>query len=186
MPFEHPEGIAVRIPKGAQLQFEVHYTPNGKATRDRTSLGLVFAKAPPARESRMNIFAKLGIRIPAGAPHHREESTLSFREDVRIVSALPHMHVRGKSWKYEAVHPDGRIETLLSVPRWDFNWQLVYRFDPPVLLPKGSKIRATAHWDNSDLNPANPDPAKDVRYGLQTWEEMMNGWVQWVPEKAER
>jgi mono/diheme cytochrome c family protein len=182
MPFEHPPGMAVKIPKEADLQFEIHYTPNGKATKDRTSIGLVFAKEPPARESRMNIFAKLAIRIPAGAPHHREESTLPFRQDVRILSALPHMHVRGKSWKYEAVYPDGRVETILNVPRWDFNWQSIYRFDPPVFLPKGSKLRAVAHWDNSDNNPANPDPSKDVRWGLQTWEEMMNGWVQWVPD----
>ncbi len=186
MPFEHPPGMAVRIPKDAQLQFEVHYTPNGTATKDRTSLGLVFAKEPPERESRMNIFAKLGIRIPAGSPHHREESVLPFRQDVRILSLLPHMHVRGKSWRYEAVFPDGRTETLLNVPRWDFNWQSVYRFDPPVALPQGSKIRAVAHWDNSDNNPANPDPTKDVRWGLQTWEEMMNGWVQWAPEKPDR
>jgi peroxiredoxin len=186
MPFEHPEDTAVKLPKGAELQFEIHYTPNGLATKDRTSLGLVFAKEPPARESRMNIFAKLGIKIPAGASHHREESFLTFRQDVRILSALPHMHVRGKSWKYEAIYPDGRVETILNVPRWDFNWQSVYRFDPPLALPKGTKIRSTAHWDNSDNNPANPDPSKDVRYGLQTWEEMMNGWVQWVPEKADR
>lgn len=183
MPLENPPGVATRIPKEAELQFEVHYTPNGKATKDKTSVGLVFAPGPPERESKMNIFAKLNIRIPAGAAHHREESQLTFREDVRVVSLMPHMHLRGKSWKYDVVWPDGKKETILSVPRWDFNWQSVYRFDPPLALPKGAKIRSTAHWDNSDNNPANPDPSKVVRYGLQTWEEMMNGWVQFVPER---
>ncbi len=186
MPLECPPGVAVRLPKEAALRFEVHYTPNGKATKDRTSVGLVFAPGPPAREAKMNIFAKLGIRIPAGAPHHREESAMTFREDARLVSLMPHMHLRGKSWRYEAVFPDGRTETLLSVPRWDFNWQSVYRFDPPLAIPQGTRLRSTAHFDNSELNPANPDPAKEVRYGLQTWEEMMNGWVQYVPEKSDR
>jgi mono/diheme cytochrome c family protein len=186
LPLVCPPGVAVRIPKEASLQFEVHYTPNGKATRDRTSVGIVFAAEPPARESRMNIFARIGIRIPPRVPHHREEGTMTLREDVRLVSAMPHAHLRGKSWRYEAIFPDGKTETLLLVPRWDFNWQSVYRFDPPLPLPKGTRIRMTAHFDNSEYNPANPDPAKEIRYGLQTWEEMMNGWIQYVPEKADR
>ncbi len=186
MPFIVSPGTAARIPREAELQFEVHYTPIGAATKDRTSVGLIFAKKPPERETRMNIFAKLAIAIVPGAGHHQEQSTMTFREDVRILTLMPHMHVRGKSYKYEAIWPDGKTEMLLSVPRWDFNWQSVYRFETPVSLPRGSKIRQTAHWDNSDNNPLNPDPSKKVRWGLQTWEEMFNGWVQYVPEKPAR
>jgi len=183
MPFVHPPGTAARIPKGAELVWEVHYTPNGKATKDRTSLALIFAKEPPEREVRTNIFAKMTIKVPPATPHHREESSLTLREDARLLSLMPHMHRRGKSWRYELVHPDGRTETILNVARWDFNWQSVYRFDEPLRLAKGTQIRAVAHWDNSDNNPLNPDPSKSVRWGLQTFNEMMNGWVSYVPEK---
>jgi hypothetical protein len=134
----------------------------------------------------MNVGAKMAIAIPPRSSHHREVHSISFREDVRILSLFPHMHLRGKSWRYELVHPDGRTETLLSVPRWDFNWQTPYQFAEPVRMPRGAKLRSIVHYDNSDNNPHNPDPSKTVRYGLQTYEEMMNAWVQYVREKPDR
>jgi peroxiredoxin len=179
----NPPGTARRIPKDAELLWEVHYTPNGKATRDRTSVGLVFAPGPPERESHVNIFAKLNINIPPGEPHHREEVRFTFDEDARIISLTPHMHLRGKSFRYEIRYPDGRAETVLSVPRWDFNWQTIYRFAEPLKVPKGTRIVGIAHWDNSDNNPLNPDPTKRVLYGLQTYQEMLNGFIHYTWEK---
>jgi peroxiredoxin len=183
MPLVCPPGVAMRIPQGANLLFEVHYTPNGKAVKDRSSVAMIFAKEPPERELQVNIFANVLIRVPPGDPHYRAENVHVFREDARILSFMPHMHTRGKSWQYEATYPDGRQETLLSIPRWDFNWQSIYRFAEPVRVPKGTKIRAVAHWDNSSANPQNPDPTKEIRYGPQTWDEMMNGWIAYVLER---
>jgi thiol-disulfide isomerase/thioredoxin len=180
-----PPGTAVRIPKEATLLFEVHYTPNGKAAKDRSSVGIVFAKEPPQRELHYNIFLNKDIRLPPNDPHYRAEAEFTFPRDARILSLLPHMHYRGKSFHYEAVYPDGRRETLLSVPRWDFNWQTNYWFAEPLRVPKGTRLRAVAHWDNSRNNPANPDPSKEVHYGLQSFDEMLNGWVHYVWEEPE-
>jgi hypothetical protein len=183
-PMSSPPGTAVKIPAGTQLVWELHYTPNGKATVDRTSVGLTLALEPPEREAKLNIFANRGIEIEPGAPHHKHEATFEFKEDSRIISLMPHMHLRGKSWKYEATYPDGSSEILLSVPRWDFNWQTVYFFDEPLFVPEGTLLKATARWDNSDNNLLNPDPADRVGYGLQTFNEMMNGWVRYVPDRV--
>ncbi len=183
MPLILQPGQAKRIPAGAKLLFEVHYTPNGKVERDRSSIGLVFAKAAPKQEVRTNILVKMDIRVPAGASSHREEQTFSFPKPVRILSLMPHMHVRGKAWEYRLIHPDGRAETLLSVPRYDFNWQSVYRFAVPPRIERGAKLQCIAWWDNSPGNPVNPDPKKEITWGLQTWDEMMNGWADYVEEE---
>jgi hypothetical protein len=105
----------------------------------------------------------------------------TFKEDVELVSLLPHMHLRGKDFQYEVVYPDNKRETILSVPKYDFNWQSNYRFEKPLRLPAGSKIECTAHFDNSARNPNNPDPKKLVLWGEQTWEEMMIGFVDYYP-----
>jgi mono/diheme cytochrome c family protein len=178
-----PPDTALRIPKGAKLRFELHYTPNGKAVKDRSRIGITFAKKPPRSELLMNSFANESISLPPGDPHYKAEMTLRFRADARVLSFTPHMHWRGKDYRYEVIYPDGRRETVLSVPRWDFNWQNVYWFREPLKLPRGSKIYSVAHWDNSRNNPYNPDPTKRVRFGLQTWEEMMVGWVAYVWER---
>ncbi len=178
-----PEGTATKVPAGAKLVFQMHYTPNGKAVKDRSSVGLVFAKQPPEREV---VTAPVGNRffaIPAGDANHKVESQFEFREDAKILSFMPHMHLRGKDFLYEAIYPDGKKETLLSVPRFDFNWQTSYRLAKPALMPKGSKIHCVAHFDNSDKNPNNPDPTKAVIWGDQTWEEMMIGWMDFVYER---
>jgi mono/diheme cytochrome c family protein len=180
-----PPGVGLRIPKGSRLMFELHYTPNGTPIRDRSSVGITFAKKTPPRELFMNSFDNESIRIPAGAPHHREETCFRFREDALLLSLVPHMHWRGKDFWYELIYPDGRKRTLLSVPRWDFNWQNVYLFQEPIKVPKGSRLHAVAHWDNSRNNPYNPDPNKEVRFGLQTWEEMMVGWAVYTWERPE-
>lgn len=185
-PVRNPPGTAIKVPAGSNIVWELHYTPNGKATVDRTSVGLTLAKGPPVHEAVLNIFWNRRIRIEPGSPHHKHELTFEFKEDSQIVSLMPHMHVRGKSWKYEAIYPDGTTETLLSVPRWDFNWQTAYFFEELPFMPKGTKLLATAYWDNSDNNLLNPDLTDEVRYGLQTFEEMMNGWVRYIPADADK
>jgi hypothetical protein len=180
-----PPDTALRLPKGCKLRIEMHYTPNGTAVKDRSSIGLTFAKKPPRFEMFMNEFANLNIAVPPHDPHYKAQATLRFPADARILSLVPHMHWRGKSYRYEAVYPDGTRKTILSVPRWDFNWQAVYRFEEPVKMPKGSRLHTVAHWDNSRINPLNPAPEKKVTFGLQSWEEMMVGWVCFVYERPE-
>jgi peroxiredoxin len=178
MPSNYPKGTAKRIAAGSKLIFEVHYTPNGKEEEDRSSVGLIFADGPPEYAVTTNILADLPIRIPPGKANHREEFTYTFPEDCKLVSFMPHMHLRGVSAKYVATYPDGKTETLLSVPDYDFGWQSVYRFADPVPIPKGTKLAWVGVWDNSADNPRNPDPKADVRWGLQTWDEMHNGWME--------
>jgi len=178
-----PPDTALRVPKGSKLVFELHYTPNGTATKDRSSVGITFAKGPPKFELFTNFFANESIHLPARDPHYRAEATWRLRADARIISFLPHMHWRGRDYFYEVIYLGGKRETLLSVPRWDFNWQNVYQLQEPLKLPKGARLHAVAHWDNSRNNPLNPDPAKDVRWGPQTWDEMMVGWVAYVWER---
>jgi hypothetical protein len=174
----YPDGVAKRIPAGSRFVFEVHYTPNGTAQADRSSVGITFAKGPPEYEVRTNILANMRLRIPAKKSLHREEFVYTFPEDVRILSFMPHMHLRGTSARYTATFPDGRKEVLLSVPDYDFNWQSIYRFAEPVQVPKGTKLSWVGTWDNSADNPRNPDPAQAVKWGLQTWDEMHNGWME--------
>lgn len=183
MPAVFPNGMAKRVPKGARLIFQMHYTPDGTAREDRSSVGLVFAKEPPEQEVRTRGIQvpEWLLAIPAGAGHHEVVARSTFPRDVLLLNFLPHMHLRGKDFRYEAVYPDGRREVLLNVPRYDFNWQSVYRLTEPKRLPAGTQIVCTAHYDNSANNKNNPDPKKLVRWGDQTWEEMMIGFVDYVP-----
>jgi peroxiredoxin len=178
-------GMAKRIPANSKLVFQIHYTPNGTAQKDRSSIGLTFAKEPPRLEVMTVPIFNLFFRIPPGADNHRVESWFTFERDGYIIGCMPHMHLRGKDFLYEAIYPDGTRETLLSVPRWSFLWQSVYRFEKPHPMPAGSKVHCIAHFDNSDKNPNNPDPTKAVFWGDQTWEEMMIGWMDYAyePEK---
>jgi hypothetical protein len=114
--------------------------------------------------------------IPPQADNHRVDSQITLNADTQLVSMMPHMHLRGKAFEYRAVYPSGESETLLRVPKYDFNWQLYYVLAEPKLLPKGTRIECTAHFDNSANNPYNPDPKAEVRWGDQSWEEMMIGW----------
>jgi peroxiredoxin len=177
MPLILQPGMAKLVPKGSRLVFQMHYTPSGKAQKDRSRVGLIFAKKPPEKQvSTVPVFNIL-FRIPPGADNYEVKSTYTFTRDGYIVGYMPHMHVRGKDFLYRACYPDGRTETLLSVPRFDFNWQSVYRPATPLRMPKGTRIECVAHFDNSANNPNNPDPARPVLWGDQTWEEMMIGWL---------
>src|SRR5262249_6016500 len=118
-----------------------------------------------------------------GDDNHRVESSFTFPADGQVISFMPHMHLRGKDFLYEAVTPDGQTRALLSVPRYDFNWQSVYRLAEPVPLPKGSRVHCVAHFDNSAKNLNNPDPTRTVTWGDQTWEEMMIGWMDFVHDR---
>ena len=171
-----PKGVARRLRAGSEIIFQMHYTTNGMETSDRTSIGLIFAKEPPVKMSRGNNILNAGFLIPAGAANHEVSGSRVFNEDTTLLDMTPHMHMRGKDMVYTARYPDGKSEILLSVPKWDFNWQITYHLAEPKVLPKGTKLEVVAHFDNSRGNAFNPDPSKDVRWGDQTWEEMMMGF----------
>ena len=174
----HEAGRAQMAPAGADFVLELHYTPTGKTQQDQSRFGLTLATEEPSYEVKTKYVADFEFAIPPGAPNHRVDAELEIKEDMTITSFLPHMHLRGKSFEYTAIYPDGREQVLLRVPRYDFNWQLYYDPVEPVLLPAGSKLHATAHYDNSPNNPANPDPTVEVKYGEQSWEEMMFGFFE--------
>jgi hypothetical protein len=169
----YQDGTAMKLPAGSTLVFQMHYTPTGKPTTDRTRIAVKFAKQPPPVQLRWASLANGGLHIPPGASDHRVDAEMKINQDVTLWSMLPHTHVRGKKWLYEATYPDGRQEIILSVPKYDFNWQTDYVFKEPLKLPKGTTLHATAWYDNSAANKSNPDPTKDVWWGDQTWEEMM-------------
>jgi peroxiredoxin len=183
MPAVYQSGTAKRVPKGSKLVFEVHYTPNGKEQTDRSSVGIIFAKGPPERVAETNILANMGLRVPPRKGLHEERFVYTFKDNALLISFMPHMHLRGVSARYEATYPDGKREVLLSVPDYDFGWQSVYRFAEPRPMPKGTRLTWVGRWDNSADNPRNPDPSKEVRWGLQTWDEMMNGWMEVVRQR---
>jgi hypothetical protein len=175
-------GTAKRIPAGSTLIFQVHYTTNGTPGVDRSRIGLIFAKEPPRQEIRTGIIANPLFAIPAGAPNHEVAAEATFSEDVRIWTMHPHMHLRGKDMTYTAIYPDGRSQIVLNVPKFDFGWQTDYWLAEPLTMPKGSKLHVRAHFDNSQANRSNPDPSKVVRWGDQTWEEMMIGFFTYTVE----
>jgi peroxiredoxin len=183
-PLRFAHGFAKRLPAGARLTFQMHYTPNGTAASDRTEVGFVFADAPPAAEVVTASALNDGFAIPPGAFDHEVRAEYVFPADAAILTLFPHSHLRGVRWHYELAYPDGRSAELLSVPQYDFNWQLFYDLQTPLEVPRGTKMIATAWFDNTDGNPANPDPTATVRFGEQTFEEMMIGYVNWVPAGA--
>jgi hypothetical protein len=164
---------AQRLAAGSTLIFQMHYTSTGAPTTDRTSIGLIFAKKAPKTELRGTALINGSFEIPPGAEDHRVDADMTINRAVTLWAMLPHTHVRGKRWSYEVVYPDGRKETILSVPKYDFEWQTDYVFKEPLKLPKGTHLHATAWYDNSANNKSNPDPTKAVWWGDQTWEEMM-------------
>jgi mono/diheme cytochrome c family protein len=181
-------GSARMIKKGANIVFQMHYTTNGTVTKDRTKIAFVFAKEPAKRELVTGNAINTRFAIPPGDGNHEVRASKTFNEDVAITSFMPHMHVRGKDFIYTAVYPDGRSEVLLNVPKYDFNWQHTYIPKTPIRLPKGTRLDCVAHFDNSAKNKYNPDPTQTVRWGDQTWEEMMIGWYsiarELEPKKA--
>lgn len=178
LPARLPDGMAKLIPAGSKLVFQMHYTPNGKAQSDETSIGLWFTEEDSVEQVVITEQAiNQRFEIPPGEPNWKVESrTRPTPADVQLLALMPHMHVRGKSFRYEAVLPDGKRRTLLDVPRYDFNWQTSYRLKEPMTFPKGTRMECVAHFDNSDGNLNNPDPAETVTWGEQTWNEMMIGY----------
>jgi len=183
-PGEQPKlyepGTAKLVKAGSTFMFQMHYTPNGTAGKDKTVVGLRFARQPVVKRALTGKALTKDFVIPAGDSNYEVKSSWTAKEDTLIRSFMPHMHLRGKDFQYPAVYPDGRSEVVLSVPRYDFNWQLVYNLKEPLLLPKGSRLDCVAHFDNSANNKFNPDPAKTVKWGDQTWEEMMIGWFDFT------
>ncbi|MGH9836609.1 MAG: thiol-disulfide isomerase [Blastocatellia bacterium] len=175
-----PPGSARLVKAGAVIVLQMHYTTVGVATKDRTSVGLIFTKERPKIVLGGGNAMNTRFVIPAGASNHEVRASKTFEEDVYLYSMMPHMHVRGKDFTYTAVYPDGRSEIVLRVPRYNFDWQLDYELKKPLFLPKGTRLDCVAHFDNSAKNKFNPDPTKDVRWGDQTWEEMMIGWYTTV------
>ena len=180
-----PPGFATRVPKGSRLMFQLHYTPNGTAVKDRTKLALKFADGPPETELAVSSAADpRALVIPPGADNHKVVATMPKFKEQRVLTALsPHMHVRGKACKYEALLPDDTVKVLMEVPAYDFNWQLQYKLAEPMTLPVGTRLRFTAWFDNSDKNPANPDPTATVKWGQQTFEEMNIGYYVYHVKK---
>jgi hypothetical protein len=180
--------MAKLIPAGSKLVFQVHYTPIGSEQLDRSRIGLIFADPTEVTHQVQTTQAvNLAFEIPPHAANHKVVgASPSSPRDVLLLSLMPHMHVRGKSFSYEARYPDGTTETLLNVPHYDFNWQTSYRLQEPKPLPKGTRMHCVAHFDNSADNLNNPDPTKTVRWGDQTWEEMMIGYfdIAWPVSTA--
>jgi hypothetical protein len=168
----YAEDSALRVPAGTTLVFQIHYTASGKATTDRSKIGMVFAKEKPKTEVMIAALQNANFTLPAGQNDARVDAEMTLNRDTTLWSLLPHTHVRGKRWEYQAIYPDGRTEPILSVPKYDFNWQTEYVFKQPLKLPKGTKIHSTAWYDNSTANKSNPDPTADVHWGDQTWQEM--------------
>jgi hypothetical protein len=175
-------GQAKLIKKGSVLIFQMHYTTNGVPATDRTSVGLWFAKEPVEKRviTRGISTDARKLVIPPGEANFESRSSFTFTEDVHIDLFMPHMHVRGKDFEYKLVYPDGKEKILLRVPKYDFNWQLSYFAKEPIAVPKGSRLECVAHHDNSTNNKYNPDPKATVRWGDQTWEEMMIGWIDYT------
>jgi peroxiredoxin len=174
-----PEGAAKLVPAGSKLMFQVHYTPRGTPQTDRSEIGLTFADPKSIRKEMTAIAAvNMGLRIPAGNADFPAIAEHRFDQDTLIYSLLPHMHLRGKSFRFEAAYPDGRRETLLDVPRYEFEWQNVYVLSEPKLMPEGTVLHCLARYDNSEANPSNPDPKKTVTWGEQTRDEMLVGYVE--------
>lgn len=176
----YANGLAKRIPKGANLRFQIHYTPNGKETKDQTRIGFKFATEPPKQEVHTASLVNLQFVIPPNAPNHEVTAQMRIPSDVKILSFLPHMHVRGKAARYELTPSGGQPTTLLNVPKYNFNWQLNYIFKEPLSLKKGDSLKYTAWYDNSENNPANPDPNRRVGWGLQTADEMHLGYLEYI------
>ena len=167
-----PAGTAFRLEPGGVIELQMHYTATGKPTSDRTKVGITFASEAPPREVRAQHFMNMGMRLPAGAADVAVTTDLEFLQDATVWGLFPHTHLRGKRWAYTLVLPSGEKKSILSVPRYDFNWQTYYMFREPLQVPKGSRIVSTAWYDNSAANKSNPNSKIDVRWGDQTWQEM--------------
>jgi hypothetical protein len=172
-----PPDTAFLVKAGSDFVLQFHYTTNGTEATDRSKIGLIFAKTAPTKRAFIASVANTSFVIPAGDPHSTATAVKTLATDAVLLSAGPHMHLRGKAMVISATYPSGHTEKLVNVPRYDFNWQLLYEFGPPKPTPRGTRLEATGVWDNSANNRYNPDPKADVRWGDQSWEEMLLAWV---------
>jgi len=175
-PDQWPDGFARLIPAGSDIVLQMHYTTNGRATSDRTSVGLVFLKDPPRKRVITLQLTNDHFIIPPGVPNQRVEVHGSLPNDALLLSFFPHMHLRGKNFEYNILGQDRSVKTLLRIPHYDFFWQLSYRLTEPMPLKGGTILQAIATFDNSRNNPHNPDPEAAVTWGGQTSSEMMIGF----------
>jgi hypothetical protein len=181
-----PPGHAKRLPRGARLRFQLHYTPNGTAVEDATELALVFRDGPPEHVVETGAIANANFRLLPWLDNQRVSAETMFSRPTRLLGFLPHMHLRGKAFAYEILHSDGRSESVLRVPRYSPHWQLEYLLNEPLTVPSGSRLRATGWFDNSARNPHNPDPNRFVPFGEQIFDEMMVGYFHYVVDGSER
>ena len=180
-PDVYPAGTARKIPAGSNVTFQIHYSKTtGKEETDITSVGLKLMKGPPEQVARRIDLSNLMFRLPAGDPNTEVSECHTFQKDLYITSLNPHMHLRGKDMRFEVTYPDGRKETLLNVPHYNFHWQQIYRTSKPIFIPKGTRMAVVAHFDNSANNSYNPDPSKVVRWGEASEMEMMDGWIEYL------
>jgi len=175
----YPPDTGVLLREGASFRFQMHYTPNGKASTDVTRVGYYFSEQAPKYPLRVKMLANYSLNIPPDTKAYTDSVEYLFDRDVVVYSLMPHAHLRGKAAKFTARYPDGRAEILLSVPKYDFNWQTTYLLKSPKPLPAGTRLVFDMTWDNSRQNPANPDPTRAVGWGDQTWDEMNAGWVRY-------
>ncbi len=180
-------GQARLVKAGSSLIFQMHYTANGKAAKDRTKIGIVFAKKPATEQIVAMQAAAHRLAIPAGDANYRVAAAAVIDEPCTLVGLRAHMHLRGKAFAFRAVYPNGTTEMLLDIPKYHFGWQPYYYLETPKALPKGTRIEAVGVFDNSANNPANPNPNAVVMWGPQSWDEMMIGWFDVaVPTKELR
>ncbi len=181
-PMQLEKGVGFMVPKGSVLMLQMHYVTVGKATADRASVGIVFAKTPIVKQLRHVRVNNNRFRISPGAPAHRVVAKRTLKNDSTGIAMYVHMHLRGKDMTFTATYPDGKKETLLVVSNYSFDWQLPYMWKEPKKFPAGTVIECVAHFDNSPFNPYNPDPSKRVRFGPQTYHEMMYGFLFFIED----
>jgi len=180
-----PEGLGRKLNRGSKLTWQMHYHKepgSGTGVWDQSSVAIRFYPKDVEVEHPVkgSYLGHMAFKIPAGDPNYSVEANHTFKKPAKIVAFSPHMHLRGKSAKYEVTYPDGRHEVLLEVPKYDFNWQTTYWYDETKYMPKGTKLTFTTTWDNSADNPYNPDPTKDVTYGEPTTDEMSYGFMDYI------
>ncbi len=176
VPGIYKPGQAKQIKAGTDFVIQMHYTVNGKPTKDQTSIGIVFAPGEPTERIVTTACVNNRFTIPAGDGNFKAEAIIPVANEMTMLSLFPHMHLRGKGFQYDLIYPNGETKTLLRIDHWSLAWQLSYKLAEPIQLTPGMKVKATAWWDNSANNPANPDPSKDVKWGDQSWEEMLVGF----------
>jgi hypothetical protein len=180
-PTEYPEGTGRWLRKDQLIATNLHYHPNGQATTDRMRIGFYFGNGELKKEVSTAVAGNVTFSIPPHAAGYEMRGVYVADQDISVVSFFPHMHLRGKDMTMTATYPDGRRETLLNVPAYDFNWQLFYYPRDPITLPRGTRVDVVAHFDNSSANRANPNPGATVRFGETSNDEMMFGTFEFVP-----